>query len=601
MDEPRADELWARLEGAVLEWQSGIANERRALAERLAETRDRLKALLGDARKREQGDAALAKDILATVQSLRKSLADVETVRAQVAETESRLQARNQEFERLQEELLRTQKALAERSDSSQAAQDKVAELTRACEEAREACRNLEARAKEAERDRDEARNALQSTIAKLEEAQGRFLGADEALQDRERRAQELEQAFETLQSERAELLARTEKAEQEAAERRESEAQLAARLEETEQARQTEAENLREVLRKIEGLEAEAAASREILEHQKGELEAGERVRAELQERAAALEAEVRNAAAAREGLDSELGKARGEIERLRQECEAARQSAAEVQELERLLEVERERAEALGERLQQEIAGGTKTTLAQQLAEALRENEEIRQQLMEARAELRRARRSGAVPPAAESPVEEADPYGETLILVKPENGAGLAQPEGNLDGDEAPEASAFEGEEPIPLPDEEEIKRHRLAEWLLQAGTITREQLAAALQEQRALPDRRLDSILVERGYADEKDVAEAWAHLSGTQVVHLKGNGVDPQAVGLISGRLASLHGCIPLRATQDTLTLAMSNPLDLIAIEDVERASRRRVETVVGLASEIRDAIQRAYA
>lgn len=217
---------------------------------------------------------------------------------------------------------------------------------------------------------------------------------------------------------------------------------------------------------------------------------------------------------------------------------------------EAQRMLQVERERADMLTERIEGETAHGTKAALAQQLAQSLGDNEELRQEVARLRSELRRV-----------APKPEAD----------------------------KPDAPA------------EDLKPRRLGDCLVEAGAITRDQLSEALEEQRNSPQRRLEYVLIEKGFVGEQLIADTLAELGGVKVVHLNGKGVEDEAARLVSGRLAGLHNCIPLRATDDTLTLAMANPLDLIAIEDVERATRRRVEPVVALASEIRSAIQRVYA
>ncbi|HEO71528.1 MAG TPA: type II secretion system protein GspE, partial [Candidatus Hydrogenedentes bacterium] len=70
--------------------------------------------------------------------------------------------------------------------------------------------------------------------------------------------------------------------------------------------------------------------------------------------------------------------------------------------------------------------------------------------------------------------------------------------------------------------------------------------------------------------------------------------------DPEAVALISGRLAARHACIPVRAGSGSIALAMANPLDLIAIEDIEHATGQQVRPLIARESEIMDAITRHY-
>nr|HPO14020.1 type II secretion system protein GspE [Candidatus Hydrogenedentota bacterium] len=60
------------------------------------------------------------------------------------------------------------------------------------------------------------------------------------------------------------------------------------------------------------------------------------------------------------------------------------------------------------------------------------------------------------------------------------------------------------------------------------------------------------------------------------------------------------RPANQHQCLPVRTTDEGLILAMVNPLDLLAIEDVERTTNRKVEIVVVTPSDIKEAIAKYY-
>lgn len=139
-----------------------------------------------------------------------------------------------------------------------------------------------------------------------------------------------------------------------------------------------------------------------------------------------------------------------------------------------------------------------------------------------------------------------------------------------------------------------------RRRMGEILVEAGVISEEQLALALSEQEQAPHRRLGSILIEMGFTGESVVARVLASQLRTRFVQLEQEPIDPEALRLISSRLARHHVCLPLDATAQRLTLAMANPFDLIAIDDVELASRRQVDAVVATPTDINDAITRLY-
>ena len=137
-------------------------------------------------------------------------------------------------------------------------------------------------------------------------------------------------------------------------------------------------------------------------------------------------------------------------------------------------------------------------------------------------------------------------------------------------------------------------------RMGQILVDAGLITSEQLETALALQEESPQRKLGSILVEQGYTGEDVIPQVLARQLRLRYIHLREGAFDPRAVALISGRLAAQHACIPVRATKDTLALAIANPLDIIAIEAVEQASGRRVQPIITRESEIAAAIAQWY-
>ena len=137
-------------------------------------------------------------------------------------------------------------------------------------------------------------------------------------------------------------------------------------------------------------------------------------------------------------------------------------------------------------------------------------------------------------------------------------------------------------------------------KMGEILFDAGLLAREQLETALEMQRPAPQRNLCLILVEEGFTGEDVIPQVLARQLRIPYLRRREGAFDPRAVALISGRLAARHACIPLRATSDTVALAMANPLDLIAIEDIERATGRHVQPLIARESEIMAAIEQRY-
>ncbi|MDQ1256728.1 MAG: type pilus assembly protein PilB, partial [Candidatus Hydrogenedentes bacterium] len=132
----------------------------------------------------------------------------------------------------------------------------------------------------------------------------------------------------------------------------------------------------------------------------------------------------------------------------------------------------------------------------------------------------------------------------------------------------------------------------RSRKMGEILHAAGVITEEQLKDALGEQKAMPDRLLGTILLEKGYVDEHDIAQVVSSQLQVPFMPLYPETVGPEAAGLLDGKFCMWHMCVPLRATSELLVVAMANPLDSAALEKIESASTRRVVPVVATPSDI---------
>ena len=140
-----------------------------------------------------------------------------------------------------------------------------------------------------------------------------------------------------------------------------------------------------------------------------------------------------------------------------------------------------------------------------------------------------------------------------------------------------------------------------KRRMGMILVDAGIISHTQLDEALSEQLSNPHKRLGTILIEKGYTSERIIAEVLAAQLQLPLITLADKAISPDVASLITKKVATHNMCIPVEATDTTMVLAMANPLDLIAIEDVEMLSNRRAEPAVAPYTEVLAAIQRSYA
>ena len=144
------------------------------------------------------------------------------------------------------------------------------------------------------------------------------------------------------------------------------------------------------------------------------------------------------------------------------------------------------------------------------------------------------------------------------------------------------------------------DEQGHRLRMGEILVSAGIISDAQLREALEAQTGQPQRRLGDLLIEMGYTGEDVIAQVLASQLNLPFVRIGQTPIDIDVLRLLSPKLARMHHCIPLRATDSEIVVAMSNPLDLIAIDDVELASNRRVSVSVATTGDVTQAIEHNY-
>ena len=140
----------------------------------------------------------------------------------------------------------------------------------------------------------------------------------------------------------------------------------------------------------------------------------------------------------------------------------------------------------------------------------------------------------------------------------------------------------------------------RKRAMGEILVNAGIVSRKQLERALEEQKGQKQRRLGNILVEKGLIHEEIDAQVLASQLKLKFVRLDEEKIKPEATRLMNGRLATHHMCIPISVDGDGVTVAMANPHDLIALEDIEIATDRTANPVVATLADITTAIVRCY-
>lgn len=155
----------------------------------------------------------------------------------------------------------------------------------------------------------------------------------------------------------------------------------------------------------------------------------------------------------------------------------------------------------------------------------------------------------------------------------------------------------AEAFPGLDAVQAFDDSG-QRKRLGTILLETGLISEDHLEEAITWQRLKPHQRLGALIIERGYTSEEAIARIIAAQCRLPFENLRDHTVNPSVPALINAALARKHTCVPIRRENECLVVAMSNPMDLIAIEDIERATGSTVRLVIATPAAIEFTISR---
>src|SRR3989454_8372482 len=116
-----------------------------------------------------------------------------------------------------------------------------------------------------------------------------------------------------------------------------------------------------------------------------------------------------------------------------------------------------------------------------------------------------------------------------------------------------------------------------RRRLGELLLAEGVVTPDQLNRALEIHRATSER-LGQVLLDMGVVDQERLARLLGKQIGAAFVRLVGANVREDVLTLLPQQMASRFQAIPIARAQGVLTVAMVDPLDVVAIDDIRRVT-----------------------
>ena len=142
----------------------------------------------------------------------------------------------------------------------------------------------------------------------------------------------------------------------------------------------------------------------------------------------------------------------------------------------------------------------------------------------------------------------------------------------------------------------------KKQRLGDILVQQGIITEEQLKSALINQQK-SHKRIGDYLVENNITTDDDIALALHLQLGLEMIDLRGIKIPPEVLSLVPGSVLRKHSVLPIgfdEHNSNILLVAMADPLDIVAQDDVSIITNCLVEPLVTTHRAINSVLDRYF-
>ncbi len=138
-----------------------------------------------------------------------------------------------------------------------------------------------------------------------------------------------------------------------------------------------------------------------------------------------------------------------------------------------------------------------------------------------------------------------------------------------------------------------------RKKIGDLLIDKGLITAEDLTRALEEQKN-SGSKLGEILVGEGLITEEQLIETIAERLKVPKISISSLVIDPRVISAVPVEIARRYTLIPVFKIGDVLTVAMADPLNIIAIDELKYISKCEIKRVIALEREIETAIDEYY-
>lgn len=131
------------------------------------------------------------------------------------------------------------------------------------------------------------------------------------------------------------------------------------------------------------------------------------------------------------------------------------------------------------------------------------------------------------------------------------------------------------------------------------LLEQQLVSEDQLRECIALQRS-SGQSLAHILVEKGYLSEEDLVATLSEQLGVPHIRVANYNIPKEALAEVPETLARQHLMLPISITGEVLTLAMANPLNIMALDDLRMLTSYEIQPVIAVESELEAAIDKHY-
>ncbi len=139
----------------------------------------------------------------------------------------------------------------------------------------------------------------------------------------------------------------------------------------------------------------------------------------------------------------------------------------------------------------------------------------------------------------------------------------------------------------------------KRQKLGEMLVESGQLNNDELNVALEEQKT-SWKKLGDILVEMGFVTDGALVDTIAKQIAVERINLKSTYIDSEVARLIPKEVAKKYTVIPVYKQDGLLYVAMSDPRNMNALDDLRVITQQPIRSLIASAGEIEEAIEIYY-